>query len=287
LKTQSPHRVDVQALEARVLFSTTYNANELLGYVTDGAVWKYKESSSVSGDVKSPSSSSGTGKVTVAQQSSKIFKDTISDGGGNSLIFTLKRNSTNDQLTKLQLKANDKTALKTSLKNAQFTPTSLKLGKNYKGAGTYSGTFFTKSLGTIDIDGDAATSMKLIDVESVKVPAGTFADAVKGKSVVDLNGGGMFSYQGQDVDVPFEVKQTLSFWAVPGTGVVKSTLTMVITADIPIQGTVKITFKGKSQLKSGPGVVLTASVASPSLFATAKSSISPDSVEDIFSPIAG
>jgi|GEM_PF-6646491 len=206
--------------------ASSYNLMNLFAYDKLGAQWTYRTRYTAR---SSEGSDSGSGT-----QSVNVGRQTVRIDGHNCDVVTIDTPETSQKYawysdssgTYCTLIATDLGMGKLELKlhDTRVAPRSLSVGRTYSDKGTFDGTFTISGYGQSivgKVGGSVAATSRLAGTETVKVAAGRFS-AVKGQYELTMSGKMTIRYQGRNYTANFSATASETFWAVPGTGMVKS-----------------------------------------------------------------
>jgi hypothetical protein len=254
----------IESLEERVLFSTAeeFKLLTLLGYNLKGAAYTYKTTSNVD-VVANGETESTTGVVTKTTVTVDPTKQII-DGRSS---YVIKQTSTGDGMSGTSAWASDATGtyntrtniskegvgMSVNLHDTRVGAQTMVVGQTYSDSGTFKGTFGGDEFGgliTGSFGGNVSASAKLFGREACTVGSKTYTYAVKGTLTIGLNGSVKMTVDGESISISMKATQALTFWAVPGKGIVKSSEQLVMNVSVPGQVTAKITVISKAGLVS-------------------------------------
>ncbi len=241
--------------------AVSYNLMRLNAYDQRGATWKHNTSGTVSvGSQKR--SVSGSSTVTVSRTPSTFDKHlcnvVVSSGGGTSTTKLAWYTDATGTYTTANIVGTELGQFDMRLHDSRVAPATMRLNQSYSDTGTFTGTFKggvggQKLTGTVS--GSTKVGSKLVGLEDVTVPAGSFS-AVKGVWDMKLNGQMNLRLGGQSASASFSMTGTSTFWAVPGKGMVKGITSMTITLSVAHQGSVTVKLAATSVMTSfTPGSV--------------------------------
>lgn len=221
----------LEPLDPRLLLSApeTIPVLHLVGFDQRGSTWTYQSKYSVTGtgfdDVN------GRGEYSVAVRDNLkairgrdcVMVDVSSDGITATTAWFTNKRGTYLASTFLETEIGD---FRLNLGDTRVAPKSLTVGQTETRTSSASGTIDPADDlfdGSATFKGDATTTWKLIDHQTVTVPAGTF-DAIHGSFTAHYNGTVKTHVSGVRVTFDVDVTAPLEFWAVEGRGIVLSSV---------------------------------------------------------------
>lgn len=229
--------VVLEPLDSRLLLAApeVVPVLHLVGFDQRGSTWTYQSKYSVTGtgfdDIN------GRGEYTVGVRSNLkairghdcVMVDTSSDGITATTAWYTSKRGTYLASTFLETELGN---FRLNLADTRVAPKSLTVGQT--------DTQTTAVSGSIDpaddlfdasatFKGDATTTWKLIDHQTVTVPAGTF-DAIHGSFTARYEGTVKTHVSGFGVTFDVDVTVPMEFWAVEGRGIVLSSVGAEATA---------------------------------------------------------
>jgi hypothetical protein len=234
---RSVRPVVLEPLDPRLLLAApeTLPVLHLVGFDQRGSTWTYQSKYSVTGtgfdDIN------GRGEYTVGVRSNLkairghdcVMVDASSDGITATTAWYTSKRGTSLASTFLEPRLGN---FRLNLADTRVAPKSLTVGQTDTQTSAVSGSIDPAddlSDGTATFKGDATTTWKLIDHQTVTVPAGTF-DAIHGSFTARYEGTVKTHVSGFGVTFNVDVTVPMEFWAVEGRGIVLSSIGAEATA---------------------------------------------------------
>ena len=220
----------LEPLDPRLLLAApeSFPVLNLVGFDQRGSVWTYQSKYSVEGDGIDDVSGRGEFQVAVRDNLKAIrgrdcvMVDFSSDGITATTAWFTNKRGTYLASTFLETELGD---FRLNLGDARVAPKSLTVGQSDTRTSKVSGSIDSDLLGVeASFSGDASTTWKLIDRQTVTVPAGTFTDAVHGSFEARYEGEVKTRVNGIRVTFDVEISVPMEFWAVEGRGIVLSSV---------------------------------------------------------------
>jgi hypothetical protein len=270
----------LESLEPRRLFNgvalaaatpAAYNLYNLMYTKKLGAWWTYDGDFAVTGDA----TDSGAGSITVGV----LSKARTFDGHAGTLVYA-NSDGVDGKLgfykdadgvhAATLVSVGDFGSLSVNLHGTVIAPPALTVGGAASSdGGTFDGklTFDGDSLSaTGTITGKATVKSQLLRTQRITVPAGTFG-TVKGTTLITLSGTLKVRAAGRTFNFDYDATIAQTFWAAPGTGLVKFNSTNKIAATDGEDQDVAVKVDTHANLTGvqGAPVPLAAFAASPSV----------------------
>ena len=214
--------------------------NHLRHYNESGRQWHYNVHFKVNGR-------KGTDTTTVtvddvraeAPPSSGTYYDVSAVSGNDStasLYTTWFSDEDGVHLTSWSMDLNDGQRIDLTLLDGPLvSPKYVKHGQSHSAESAFDGTWRIRYRGEVisgDCDGQATTTVRLLGMDQVTVPLGTYT-AVKGEVTTNSAGGVQFWYDGRFYTGKLNVREKQTFWLAPTVGGVKAVTSKTITVTVP------------------------------------------------------
>jgi hypothetical protein len=206
----------------------------LIGFDQRGSAWTYESKYAVAGSDFDDVNGRGEFSVAVRDNLKRIrgndcvMVDVSSDGVTATTAWFTNKRGTYLASTFLETEIGD---FRLNLGDTRVAPKSLTLGQTETRTSRVSATIdpggdfldLGFDLNSLSFKGEATTTWKLTDRQTVTVPAGTF-DAVHGSFTASYEGSVKARVAGVSVKFKVEVSAPMEFWAVEGRGIVLSSV---------------------------------------------------------------